>query len=483
MSVELRLADLQGNILRGYRKAYVRHLVLSVDSPAAARRWLLDAISGDESRAPQITTAEPWTERRRTCVNIGITHAGLAALGVPPASLDSFPHEFVAGMAARNMLLGDTGPSDPSRWKPEWRHREQVHVMISVHADDPVDRAAIGDRVLGAHGAFRLRAALDGGAFSGGKVHFGYRDGIAQPQFYGVHDPDSRRDDQPFVEVGAMLLGHATPVENVRWEVPQPGVLGLNGCFNAFRVLEQRVEEFEQFLTSCADALLKDPLSETLLPPGAEAQWDPPMTRHAALRELVAAKMLGRWRNGTPLALSPTSPSPRPPMGDAGLNSFGYATDPDGQKCPIGSHIRRSNPRDARTVQRNTNRSRRLVRRGIPYGPPYDPEHPKTAERGLLGSFMCANLSSQFEAIQYDWTNLGLLDPRITGSNDPILGNNDPLFSHFSFPVGKESVTFRGFPHFIHTRGGAYLFQPSISAIRHLALLGSGNAAGPTHGA
>jgi len=185
----------------------------------------------------------------------------------------------------------------------------------------------------------------------------------------------------------------------------------------------------------------------------------------------------------TPLALSPTSPSPRPPMGDAGLNSFGYATDPDGQKCPIGSHIRRSNPRDARTVQRNTNRSRRLVRRGIPYGPPYDPEHPKTAERGLLGSFMCANLSSQFEAIQYDWTNLGLLDPRITGSNDPILGNNDPLFSHFSFPVGKESVTFRGFPHFIHTRGGAYLFQPSISAIRHLALLGGGNAAGPTHGA
>ncbi len=168
MSVELRLADLQGNILRGYRKAYVRHLVLSVDSPAAARRWLLDAISGDESRAPQITTAESWTERRRTCVNIGITHAGLAALGVPPASLDSFPHEFVAGMAARNMLLGDTGPSDPSRWKPEWRHREQVHVMISVHADDQVDRAAIGDRVLGAHGAFRLRAALDGGAFSGG---------------------------------------------------------------------------------------------------------------------------------------------------------------------------------------------------------------------------------------------------------------------------------------------------------------------------
>jgi len=467
----LNFADLQGNILRGYGKAYVRHLVLAVDQPTAARRWLSDAICGDEGAAPQITTAEPWAERKRSCVNIGITHAGLAALGVPSASLNTFPHEFVAGMAARHLLIGDTGPSDPARWKPEWRDGDLIHVMISIYADDADDRAAIADRVLGARGAFLLRAALDGEGFKGGAVQFGYKDSIAQPQFYGVHDPDSRRDDQPFVEVGAILLGHATPIENLRWEVPQPNVLGHNGSFNAFRVLEQQVEAFEDFLSTCADALMENPLSEKMLPSGAEAEWDPPMTRHAALREVVAAKMLGRWRNGVPLALSPTTPSPRPPIGSSGLNNFGYAADPDGQRCPIGSHIRRSNPRDARTVQRNTNHARRLVRRGTPYGPLYDPANPTQAERGLLGSFMCASLTGQFEALQYDWTNLGLQDPRITGSNDPILGNNDPLFSRLSFPVGDDVITFRGFSRFVHTRGGAYLFQPSISAIRHLASL------------
>jgi Dyp-type peroxidase family len=477
VTTTFNLADLQGNILRGYHKPYVRHLVLSVDSPAAARRWLADATSGDERAAPQITNAEPWDERPTSCVNIASTHAGLAALGVDRVSLDSFPHEFVAGMAARNVLIGDVGPSDPSKWNEEWRRPEDVHLLISVYADDDKTRSNTADRVLGARGAFRLRAALDGEAFKGDLVHFGYRDSIAQPQFYGVHDPDDRRDDQPFVEVGAVLLGHATPIENLRWQVPQPNVLGHNGSFNAFRVLEQQVVQFEDFLSACADALIKNPLNETLLPPGAEAQWDPPMTRHAALREIIAAKMLGRWRNGVPLALSPTSPSPQPAIGDNGLNNYGYATDPDGQRCPIGSHTRRSNPRDAKTVQRNTNHARRLVRRGMPYGPLYDPAHPVKAERGLLGSFMCASLTGQFEAIQYDWTNLGLQDPRITGSNDPIIGNNDPLFSRFSFPVGDNAVTFRGFSHFVHTKGGAYFFQPSIGALRHLASLRGGKGA------
>jgi deferrochelatase/peroxidase EfeB len=470
MSTDLDLADVQGNILRGYGKKYVRHLVVTVANAAAARRWLLDATSGDSGAAPQITTAEPWGElKRTTCVNVGITQAGLAALGVPSASLDSFPHEFVAGMAARNMLLGDTGPSDPSKWNDEWRNTERVHLMVSVQSEREKDRNETADRVLAAeHGrAFRLLVELDGAGFDRGVVHFGYRDSIAQPQFFGVHDPDARRDDQPFVEVGAVLLGYATPVENLRWQVPQPNVLGLNGSFNAFRVLEQRVQEFEDFLTAKAQELMAGPLADQVLPLGVEATWDPPTTRLDAMRELVAAKLCGRWRNGAPLALAPTSPTPTPPIGEAELNNFGYSSDPEGQRCPIGSHIRRSNPRDARIVQRNTNHARRLVRRGIPYGPVYDPSTPNV-ERGLLGSFMCASLTGQFEALQYDWMNLGLQDPRITGSNDPVLGNNDPNFSSFSFPVGSDAVTFRGFDRFVHTRGGAYLFQPSISAIRHL---------------
>ena len=475
-SENIDFADIQGNILRGYGKRFVRHLVLTVNQPAAARQWLSDAVSGDSSLTHQITNAELWEARLPTCLNVGITYTGLAALGTPQASLDSFPHDFVAGMAARNVMIGDTGPSDPVNWKYEWRHPERVHLLVSVHADDAVDRDLIAEQILARDNAFKLLAELDGEGFAGGKVHFGFKDSIAQPQFYGVHDgPDSRRDDQPLVEIGAMLLGHRTPIENLRWEVPVPEVLGFNGSFNAFRVLEQRVEEFEEFLTECAN----HPEADQLLPPGIEETWDPPVSRHEALRETIAAKIVGRWRNGVALAVSPYTPTPQPPVSDKELNNFGYADDPDGLRCPIGSHLRRSNPRDAKTVQRNTNHARRIIRRGIPYGPLYDPANPVSAERGLLGSFMCASLTGQFEALLYDWTNLGLLDPRVTGSNDPMLGNNDPQFSRMTLPFENCEVTFRGFSRFIHTRGGAYLFQPSISAIRYLASL-SGNGKDPS---
>jgi deferrochelatase/peroxidase EfeB len=466
------LADVQGNILRGYKKPLVRHLVLTVNDSAAARRWLLEATSGDAALAPQVTTAAKGSEEPPTCLNVGMTYAGLAALGVAPKWLATFPREFIDGMAARAVKLGDTGPNDPRYWKREWRDSAKVHLVVSVHADVRDRRDETADRVLGAGGgrAFVELARLDGEELPGGLVHFGYKDNIAQPHFDGIRDPTDRPDMQPLVEVGAVLLGYNTPVEDLRWEVPEPREdLGFNGSFNAFRVLEQQLDEFECFLSASADAILKNPLADQLLPPKAEQGWDPPLCRRDAMRELVAAKILGRWRNGVPLVLSPTSPTPYPPIGTDRLNKFDFTTDPDGLSCPMGSHIRRCNPRGARIVQRNTNHSRRIVRRGMPYGPPYDPEHPDDGVgRGLLGVFICASLIAQFESIQYDWMNLGLQDPRITGTNDPVVGNNEPEFSSFNMPVGKSSIELRGFPRFVHTKGGAYLFLPSLRALRYL---------------
>jgi deferrochelatase/peroxidase EfeB len=128
--------------------------------------------------------------------------------------------------------------------------------------------------------------------------------------------------------------------------------------------------------------------------------------------------MCGRWRrNGTPLALSPDTPNPSPAVD---LAKFDYVGD---SRCPYGAHIRRCNPRGGHIVQRVANNSRRLVRRGVPYGPSYDPAQPRDPnqaeqERGLLGNFIGASLGAQFEAMSCDWLNLGLQDPRITGSND-----------------------------------------------------------------
>ena len=125
-------------------------------------------------------------------------------------------------------------------------------------------------------------------------------------------------------------------------------------------------------------------------------------------------------------------------------------------------------------MQRIANNSRRLVRRGVPYGPPYEPAKPRDGdepERGLLGNFIGASLGAQFEAMSCDWLNLGLQDPRITGSNDPISGANDPGTSWFDLPL-KSGGTIRlpGLPEFVSTRGGAYTFLPSLKAIEYLRI-------------
>ena len=94
----LDLADIQGFILRGYRMPMVRHFLLTVATPAHARRQLGRLVNGDESDAPQITTAEDWhvgfapgpgdnpaaAPRRKPdyCLNIGITWPGLVALEI-----------------------------------------------------------------------------------------------------------------------------------------------------------------------------------------------------------------------------------------------------------------------------------------------------------------------------------------------------------------------------------------------------------------
>jgi len=146
-------------------------------------------------------------------------------------------------------------------------------------------------------------------------------------------------------------------------------------------------------------------------------------------------------------------------------------------RCPYGAHIRRCNPRGGQIVQRVANNSRRLVRRGVPYGPRLNGTQPGDGsgaepERGLLGNFIGASLGAQFEAMSCDWLNLGLQDPRITGSNDPITGTNDPETSWFDLPLKSGgTIRLRGLPEFVSTRGGAYTFLPSLSAIRYLGSL------------
>ena len=457
----LELDEIQGLILRGYRRMRrVRHLVLRIDARGAFKALLGDLATEDRDSGPFVTVAADWTDKPPAgeqpdhCVNIGLTYSGLQTLGLPADALASFPLEFREGAARRAGEVGDTAASDPARWIEPFATagHDAVHAILSIHAlhDDALD--ALTDEL-------RARAARGGGAHEllhwdgaalsddpqrAGYVHFGYRDGLSQPTIEGA--PSSGIPDplSP-VPAGDFLLGHPSQRPGYTYPVPQPAALGHNGSFAAFRIAEQDVDGFEQLLTAGSDGT----------PAG---------------RELLAARLCGRWRNGVPLVMSPDSDTPLP--ADE-LNMFDFAThhpDPDGARCPLGSHIRRANPRRAR-VMGGGGEKRRLVRRGMPYGPPYDPAQPGDGHaRGLVGMFICVSLRDQFEFVTGEWINDGLFAPGLRRTRDPLAGNSPPAAGEFD-AIGPPPAHLRGLSSFVTTRAAAYCFLPSMTGLRHLAAL------------
>ena len=454
-------AAIQGNILDSYGLAYefARYLVVRVDD-AAKSRAVLRSMLDPGSPTPTITPATRWSG---ACVNVGITFRGLAALGVPEPSLRTFPPEFRKGMVARAAHLGDVGPSRPETWVRGLDDAGAVHLVFTIHATSPEERRTASNALLT---SFRGGACTEVGRFDGQALpdpaaraldpltkkrveHFGFRDGVSQPRFEGFtrRRPAAHEPAEP---LGIVLLGHPGSSPTITVPTPEPAELGRNGSFSAFRVLGQDVAGFREFVAAESEASGID-------------------------EALFRAKLCGRWPNGVPLSRATTATEADDALASGEeLNDFDFSDDQDGAVCPVGSHIRRTNPRRSYLVQRPASRSRRLVRRGIPFGPWLEPGGAGgIRERGLLGNFLCASLSNQFEAMQYDWVHLGLHDPRVTGTNDPITGTNDPRTSAFTFalPDGRQH-TVRGFRSFVETMGGAYLFLPSINGLRWISSLG-----------
>ena len=465
MELGFERADLQGNILRGYKKNRVRYLLLEIAEVKLARLWLGQIAADDPGELIGLTRSDWGATPPELCFNVSLTAPGLKKLGVTSAQMGWFPDEFREGMHTRGPKIGDTGDSAPANWEAPFDSPDRLHVIATLYADKSKLLDEAQEQLLRFRGGvvFALLGVRDGANFDAAEVHFGYTDNISQPRFEGVSDPTRFPDKQPYAPLGTVLLGFPTVYEGLKWRVPLD--LGRLGCFNAFRVLEQDVQAFEAFLDSSADVLMTLPEAEELLPKGAEKTWSGKPTRREALREIVAAQMCGRWRNGVPLELSPDSPDAKIERND--WSNFDYGPE---ARCPFGAHTRRANPRGGAIVQRIANNTRRLVRRGMPYGPKYDPAKPDDEKRGLLGNFLCGNLAAQFEAVMCDWVNLGLQDPHITGSNDPLLGANDKELSFFDlFLKTGKTIRLTGLPRLVHVRGGAYTFIPSLPALRHLS--------------
>jgi Dyp-type peroxidase family len=437
----LELEDIQSGVLRPRPNPYAAtYIVLRIDDARAGRealRRLADVVT---------SAAGAGATDRDVFVSVALSYEGLKALGVPAASLDSFAWEFRQGMAARAVALHDVGESAPEHWEPPFG-TSQVHVVLTGVAPD---EARLEAAVARAREAFADLPGVvpiwrqDCRAPPDHKEPFGFRDGISHPAIEGSGIPGANPYDPP-LRAGELVLGYEDELGAIQ-PPPEPAALGRNGTYVVFRKLHQRVAAFRRYLRANA--------------------------KDAADEELLAAKMMGRWRSGAPLALCPLHDDPALGSDDRRNNAFQYREDDAlGYKTPPGSHARRCNPRDAAVA--GVVRLHRMVRRGTAYGPllPDGVLDDDGADRGLMFAFVGAHLKRQYEFVQSEWINggdfLGLGDAK-----DPVAGAaaGDGGFSIPRRPVPRRV---QGLARFVVARGGEYCFMPSLTGLRWLAGLGS----------
>lgn len=430
----LELDDIQGTVLRrrpdDYQGAY---LLYRIDDPAAAKRSLREVL-------PKITSAADWELPRPFTLNVAFTYRGLARLGVPQESLASFSEEFRAGMAARKEVLGDLGANDPSSWNPPLGGPD-VHIGVMIIARSPAELrepVETAGRLAGVSLVYRL----DVGVPVTGREHFGFRDGISSPHLLGsTCEPLPGQDS---VQPGEFLFGY--PDESgAPPKGPVPDALGRNGCYLAFRQMHADVAAFRRFLRDTA----RSPEDE----------------------ELIAAKIVGRWRSGAPLALTPDHDDPELGADPMRNNDFHYQDDPQGLRVPRGAHIRRANPRDGLADTVVETRIHRVLRRGAAYGPvlPDGVLEDDGAERGIIFVFLGASLSRQFEFVQQVWLNDGDF-AGLGAERDPLVGDNGGTGSH-TIPARPVRRRLTGLPRFVTVRGGEYCFLPGLAALEWLTAL------------
>jgi Dyp-type peroxidase family len=506
MQGQLDFKDIQAIVLSGYGKLpLARYVFLRIEDPRRARKWLR-YLEGE------VTTEAALKGRVKKlhALNVAFTADGLRALGFGKEELDSFPPEFVEGMAKehRARILGDTGWSSPRFWEfggtnEDAIKQEDIHVVLMFFTEEcrsdttrPGPEGSRSDKLLldrfherqrreyEAHGlkelfvqdTHLLRREGEGPEDEGFQDPFGFRDGISQPRIEGFAPPSTQGQS---IKPGEIILGYEnahgrkpdSPSVPDDWDVGNhlPDApdssrkdLGRNGSYMVIRKLWQNVEAFNAFLEKHGDG-------------------NP---------ELLAARLMGRWRSGAPLSLSPERDDPELGADRSRNNCFAYAQDPQGLLCPVGSHIRRSNPRDA-LIAGDREGSLAVVARHhiIRRGRPYLDEGPDAQGRVRQGIFFVAlnaNIRSQFEFIQHTWLNNSKFGGHYD-SKDPIMGDNpdavppppekpgervpEPVPGSVTLPGFPVSQRIEGLTRFVEVRGGVYCFLPGIKALRFLGTM------------
>jgi deferrochelatase/peroxidase EfeB len=495
---------------------YAASLLLTLpDAATAARAWLADpgvkVAFGDQPDPEKVT-------------QLALSASGLRRLGLDEEQLASFPFAFNMGMAnpVRSNILYDTGSDKPARWI--WGGEAAVDAALVLYGASEDDLAAmlesVAARIGEAGGAVvhqvGFRPLDDAAQASGGgrrnqeKEAFGFADGVSQPIIKGTRRWMKDTDAIHAVEPGEFLLGYPDnrggqaisplvrsgedphnllPVADPAYAAAHyPSVdasganrdrdLGRNGSYLVIRQLAQNVPAFDKSVEQAAEHCKDHPG----MPPALVHKWQ--------REQWVAAKMVGRWRDGTSLVRYPHRPGTgwsEKPEEDPGANGpipvepdNGFllgAEDPVGERCPFGAHIRRSNPRESLTPGSMeqldiTNRHRilRIGRRYVAY------EHDgKPEKEGLF--FMCLNgdIERQFEFIQQTWA-MAMQFMGVENEVDAILvrgareeDEKERKLARLTIPTPHGPIYVRNLRDVTEVRGGGYFFLPSRSAIAWLS--------------
>ncbi|WP_049718225.1 Dyp-type peroxidase [Streptomyces caatingaensis] len=493
--------EIQGDVLAGFKKDHVRLVLINFGDPRSAREWI-------GGITPEIATTRKvaefnarYSEARKATgggnpdlkavwTGLSLTYPGLQFLTGKDDLLEQEARTgdtlqaFMQGPGDRDraLLLGDTDDSDPKHWDFGSPYRTEIHAVLTVAADDPdgLDSAVERQKLALSRANATVVYTQEGQHLHGdaeGKEHFGFVDGTSQPGVAGFDAEDPQRkgyvDGKPgtrLIPAGEFVIGlPGAPRHNLATAAVDriPAWMG-NGSFQVLRRLEQDVPGW---WTQVATHLRR--LQDLKAVTGDKTQ------------EWLAARYVGRWRDGTPVALCPEKQDCMP----GPTNDFAFKQDDvDGLRTPLFSHLRKTNPRDGlfekgEFVPEDLIDTARIMRRGIPYGRPFnpmsnDPAMGPDGERGL--AFVCyqADLVGQFEFVQHDWINESDFPPEREHKPGP-----DAMVSGQLKGVNDGTVTFEcrtnagvrdaiplDFKPFVRTRGAVYAFVPAISTLKRLAL-------------
>lgn len=510
MEKELDYFDIQGNILLNYNEfgfLKARYVFIEITNGGEGRKFI-------ENILPYITNSNLkslYTAKATT--NIAFTYNGLKHLGLPVLTLQSFPDEFIIGMRGRRAILGDDRSSDAEHWDNVYK--KDIHILLTIESktqenleiryNEIYNLLNDGVRILNGHGSenkeifYQEASALtDSQGSPTAKEHFGYTDGISNPFFKGMTEemgnvlgggkkinygkPELNSTWAP-LETGEFILGYQDEA-NEYPVAPTPPNLAKNSSFLVFSKFHENVGDFNYYLNEYGKKF----------PGGVEE---------------LAAKFVGRWRNGAPITKFPDKKSAdeiaekrekallalslastpekvieaRSYFKEVNKEfiAFDYEDDLKGSRCPVGAHTRRANPRgslafgnkDAFETPTSLDNRRRMIRRGLPYGTVNDPNSNK-GEHGVIIMTIVASIKRQFEFVFQQWLNYGN-DFKLANDKDPIVGNHEEseyegqkIHSGRMVVQGDDKIApyfLSKIPRFIETKGGEYFFLPSISAI------------------